>query len=266
MIEHEAFKRTAKKLHEAGIPSARFEAAQLIDFLKDDGGEVDFYELSALVDRRLAGEPLQYVIGMWEFYSLPFYVGPGVLIPRGDTEHLCDVAIEFIGDRSVKCIDLCSGSGCVAIAIEKNCKNAEVSALEKYKEAYSYLEKNIYLNRSNVKPILGDIEQKGEGRYDIIVSNPPYITKEEMKELDPLVLAEPETALYGGEDGLYFYKKIIENWLPALNPGGMLALEIGYKQAEDVAALLAAAGLENIEVRKDYGGNDRVVFGTVANA
>ena len=135
MNGHEAFKRTAKKLHEAGIPSARFEAAQLIDFLSDEAEEVDFCELSSLVERRLSGEPLQYVLGMWEFYSLPFYVGEGVLIPRPDTEILVETAIEFIGKDKTRCIDLCAGSGCVGIAIDKNCENAEVEALEAEKAA-----------------------------------------------------------------------------------------------------------------------------------
>ncbi len=263
MNGHEAFKRASKKLHEAGIASARFEAAQIIDYLSDDMEEIDFSELSELIERRLAGEPLQYLLGMWEFYSLPFYVGRGVLIPRPDTEILCDTAIEFIGDKPIHCIDLCSGSGCVAIAIEKNCKNATVSALEKYDEAYSYLVRNIELNRSAVKPLKGDIEQAGEGEYDIIVSNPPYIRGDEMDALDAEVKCEPHTALYGGEDGLTFYKAIIKNWLPCLKKGGMLAVEIGYTQAAEVSALFEAAGLKNITVRKDYGGNERVVFGTL---
>ncbi len=265
MNGHEAFKRVSKKLHEAGIPSARFEAAQIIDFLSDDMEEIDFEELSQVIDRRLSGEPLQYIIGMWEFYSLPFYVGRGVLIPRPDTELLCDIAIEFIGDKKLKCIDLCSGSGCVAVAIDKNCKNAEVSALEKYDEAFAFLERNIGLNRSRVRALRGDIEKSGEGKYDIIVSNPPYIRADEMETLAAEVKCEPHTALYGGEDGLYFYRQILKNWLPCLNAGGMLAVEIGYSQAKEVSSLFAAAGLKNIAVRKDYGGNERVVLGTLDN-
>lgn len=265
MNGHEAFKRTAKKLHEAGIESARFEAAQIIDFLSDDAEEVDFGELSLIVERRLSGEPLQYVLGMWEFYSLPFYVGEGVLIPRPDTELLCDIAIDFIGNKPLKCIDLCSGSGCVAVAIDKNCPAAEVEALEKYSEAYRYLERNIELNRSRVTPRLGDIEKAGEGEYDVIVSNPPYITETEMKELSREVLFEPKTALFGGEDGLMFYRAILKNWLPCLKEGGMLAVEIGYRQGEAVSELFRAAGLSDVTVRKDYGGNERVVFGTLKN-
>ena len=263
MNGHEAFKRTAKKLHEAGIPSARFEAAQLIDFLSDEAEEVDFCELSSLVERRLSGEPLQYVLGMWEFYSLPFYVGEGVLIPRPDTEILVETAIEFIGKDKKRCIDLCAGSGCVGIAIDKNCENAEVEALEKYPAAFEYLKRNVELNRSRVNPRMGDIEQKGEGEYDIIVSNPPYITESEMKELSGEVLCEPETALFGGEDGLHFYREILKNWLPCLKSGGMLAVEIGYLQGDAVSALFREAGLSDVSVRRDYGGNERVVFGTV---
>lgn len=263
MNGHEAFKRAAKKLHEAGIPSARFEAAQMIDFLSDDMEEIDFEELSAIIERRLTGEPLQYILGMWEFYSLPFYVGPGVLIPRPDTEILCETAIEFIGDKPLSCIDLCSGSGCLAVSIAKNCKNASVSALEKYDEAYSYLERNIALNRAEVTAIRGDIEKEGSGSFDIIVSNPPYIDAAEMETLEAEVKCEPQTALYGGEDGLKFYRAILKNWLPCLKAGGMLATEIGYNQGKAVSELFIAAGLKNVTVKKDYGGNERVVFGTL---
>ena len=191
-------------------------------------------------------------------------VGEGVLIPRQDTETLVETAVEFLKEKqNPRVIDLCSGSGCVAISIATDFPNAEVIACEKYEKAFSYLEKNIsYNNTKNVKPLLLDITKETLEAADLIVSNPPYITKKDMETLQKEVLKEPETALYGGEDGLYFYRVIAEKWSPVLKKGGMLALEIGIGQEESVKELLKAAGLKNIGTKKDLCGVQRVVFGT----
>ncbi len=260
----EAVAFAAKRLREAGIGAFRFEAREICAHLEQNGN-IEKEKLSALLCRRVGGEPLQYILGEWEFYSLPFYVGPGVLIPRPDTEILCEKGIEFAGERAVRCIDLCSGSGCIAIALEKNCKNAEVYALEKHDDALKYLKKNVALNKSSVKVVKGDITLPGSGEYDLILSNPPYIKSDDIKALSAEVQKEPKTALDGGEDGLYFYRQIIKNYLPCLKSGGMLAVEIGYDQASDVVSLFTEAGLEKVGVKKDFGGNERVVFGTLVN-
>ncbi len=245
-------------LCDAGIGPAAFEARQLAAFA---GGDEE--RLRQLVRRRIDGEPLQYLLGEWEFYGLPFYVGSGVLIPRPDTETLADLAIEFLQDREADCIDLCSGSGCLAVSVEKNCKNTQVTAVEKSDRAYNFLLKNIELNKSRVKAVKGDITKDVFGRYDLIISNPPYIKTQDLETLQQEVQHEPRAALDGGEDGLYFYREIASKWVPCLKQGGMLAVEIGIGQQEDVKRLLSEAGLKNIGERKDLCGVVRVIFGTL---
>ena len=226
--------------------------------------QIEEKELEPLVNRRLKGEPIQYILGKWGFYKGEFFVGEGVLIPRQDTETLVETAVEFLkGKDNPRVIDLCSGSGCVAISIATDYPKAEVIACEKYQKAYSFLEKNIKLNNAkNVTPMLLDITEKTLEAADLIVSNPPYITKEDMKTLSNEVKKEPETALFGGEDGLYFYKVIAEKWASCLRKGGMLALEIGIGQEDAVKELLQKAGLKKIGTKKDLCGVQRVVFGT----
>lgn len=227
--------------------------------LAADNGDVE-----QMITRRLAGEPLQYILGEWEFYSLPFAVGEGVLIPRPDTEILVDTALDFLaGKSSADCIDLCAGSGCVGIAVAKNCPGVRISALEKSDKAYEFLCRNIRLNNASVTPIKGDVTARGSGRYDLILSNPPYIKTEVLATLGREVQKEPRQALDGGPDGLYFYRAILDNWLCCLKKGGMLAVEIGFDQADEVKALFLAAGLKNIGVKRDFGNNQRVVFGTL---
>ena len=243
-------------LKEAGIEDARFEAKEIARLPKEHQKDA--------IERRLSGEPLQYIIGEWEFYSLPFLVGKGVLIPRPDTETLVDCALEFIGSHPLSCIDLCSGSGAVAIAVEKNSR-AKVSALEKSEEAFYYLEKNIKLNNSEVLAIKGDINDAPREKYDVILSNPPYIPTGDLAGLQKEVQREPRMALDGGLDGLDFYKIIVKNWLPALNSGGMIAVECGIGQAEDIKGLFLAAGLENVGTKSDLCGVQRVIFGTLHN-
>ncbi len=262
----------AKELLEKVSSEAEGEAeilvAHLLDIsrgsLKYTSRQIEQNQIEPLINRRLKGEPLQYILGKWGFYKGEFLVGEGVLIPRQDTETLVETAVEFLKDRkSPTVIDLCSGSGCVAISIATDYPEAQVIACEKYEKAYSFLEKNIKLNNTkNVKPMLLDITEESFGEADLIVSNPPYITKKDMEVLQSEVLKEPETALYGGEDGLYFYRVIAEKWSPLLKKGGMLALEIGIGQEESVKELLKKAGLKNIGTKKDLCGVQRVVFGT----
>ncbi len=218
--------------------------------------------LNELCLKRCGGYPLQYLLREWEFYGLPFSVGEGVLIPRPDTEILVDTALSFINEqKGLRIIDLCSGSGCIAVAIDKNAPNCSILALEKSSEAFNYLKHNIKLNHSDVIPILGDINAPFDEGWDLIVSNPPYITESEMNKLQKEVTYEPQMALLGGSDGLDFYRIICEKWAPLLKSGGHLLVEIGYSQAEAVQKLFSAAGLTDIRCIKDYGGNDRVIMG-----
>ncbi len=225
----------------------------------------DTKTIDPIIEKRKEGAPLQYIIGRWWFFGLEFKVGPGVLIPRQDTEILVETALSFAeGKKDLKIADLCSGSGCIAISLAKNLPDTEVTAVEKYDEAFYYLKQNIALNSTeNVTPVLADVCDKPFGQYDIIVSNPPYIPVSDREILSREVLNEPEEALFGGDDGLYFYRVITKNWKSSIRSGGKLAFEVGIKEAEAVAELLKKEGFTEIGFACDLLGIQRVVFGTV---
>lgn len=240
-----------KRLLNGGIEAADFEAAQLCTL--PDG------ELEAAVEKRLSGVPLQYILGEWEFFGLKFYVGDGVLIPRPDTEILVEEALSFLKCHPNAAVaDLCSGSGCVAIAIAKN-SDARVTAVEKYPAAFGYLLKNAELNSADIKTVNADVLENIDGIFDLIVSNPPYIRSGELDNLSREVKCEPQTALDGGDDGLVFYRRISALAKDALSVGGCIMFEIGYDQKAEVTKILENGGYKNITCRKDYSGNDRVV-------
>ena len=224
-------------------------------------------DIEAVVIKRRQGTPLQYILGSWWFYKYEFLVGEGVLVPRQDTEVLVEAALEFIEDiENPSVMDLCSGSGCIAISIAKEREDAQVTAAEKYNEAYQYLVKNINHNKANnVTPKLADVLDAPFGSFNLIVCNPPYIPLGDKEDLSKEVLSEPHTALFGGEDGLYFYKEISKNWKQSLKPNGVLAFEVGINEAEDVAEILKANGFINIGFKNDIIGIQRVVFGTANN-
>lgn len=217
--------------------------------------------------RRLSGEPLQYIFGEWDFYDLTFEVGEGVLIPRQDTETLVELVAEsYLGDGMI-CADLCSGSGCIGISLSRLYKT-EMYCYEKSEKAIDYLKRNIEKNRNKlageVTALLADVldEETVEAAsmFDVIVSNPPYLTAEEMQRLQKEVAFEPEMALFGGGDGLDFYRGILRLWTKRLKSGGLMAVEIGETQAEAVAGLFKENGIEP-KVLQDYCHNDRVVYG-----
>ena len=263
-------------LEGASIEDSGFEADQLVAHvcevtqatLRLDG----FRKITAeqeeqlihLAKKRAEHYPLQYLLGEWEFYSLPFKVNENVLIPRADTELLVDLALGYIGEsENLDIIDLCSGSGCVAIAIDKNTRNCTIAAAEKYKNTLEVLEQNIKLNKANVTAYECDVLKEVFGSYDLIVSNPPYIRSEVVPTLEKEVLTEPSVALDGGKDGLEFYRAILNKWLPTLKPGGALMVEIGYDQGDEVMELFKASKLTNIECKCDLNGNQRVIIGTL---
>ncbi|MCL2034328.1 MAG: peptide chain release factor N(5)-glutamine methyltransferase [Oscillospiraceae bacterium] len=217
--------------------------------------------LLRMVKRRLGGEPLQYLLGEWEFYGLPFKVGKGVLIPRAETESVVDTALDLLKDiKSPVVLDLCSGTGCVAAAISHNRPDALVTAVELSDAAYDYLLLNIELNHSKVMPVKQDIkEYKHPCLLDILVSNPPYIPKETIAALQTEVKFEPRMALSGGGDGLDFYRIIPKLYFGQLLPGGWFCLEIGVGQSDKVVKILKDSGCVDIFVRDDYSGIPRVV-------
>ena len=269
--------KTKEKLEKAGTDSPAFNSLCLIekafgltqsDIIADSSLTVeDTSEFDKMVERRLNGEPLQYILGEWEFYGCKLKVGEGVLIPRDDTEVLlraCLTELKHLPDARV--IDLCAGSGALAIAIAKQIKR-KVYAVEKSAEALPYLRKNIALNNANVEALEGDVltcrDKYSDGFFDLILSNPPYIITAEIPTLQREVGFEPQMALDGGEDGLLFYRAIIKDWTRKLRVGGRLAFELGEGQFEAVEAMMKAAGFAEIQAFFDFGGTRRVVIGTL---
>ena len=220
----------------------------------------------SLAEKRISGYPLQYILGEWEFFGLPFYVGEGVLIPRQDTETLVEAVIaKAAGLTSPKILDLCSGSGCIAIALEKNIPGAKVAAVEYSKPALAYLLKNTELNGSDVTAYEGDVLSgsfsENFSGIDIITANPPYLTSDDMNVLQREVTFEPDTALFGGNDGLLFYREITKKWKNCLCDSGSLFFETGINQEKDVADILSLNGFEDIRMHTDLNGIIRVVSG-----
>lgn len=274
MRNGELFDHMISTLERGGIEGARFEADQLLQctgtsmvkLFSDPRSEVDealFAEISTLIERRLSGEPLQYILGEWDFFGIPFLVGEGVLIPRQDTEILVELCMRFLDRRpgERRTLDLCAGSGCIGIALEK-LADAEVTCVEKYERAFEYLRKNIAHHGASAEAVLGDVleENTVRGEFDLIVSNPPYLTEADMRSLQREVEFEPKEALYGGEDGLDFYRRILAVYPQKLKSGGMLAVEIGMGQENAVGGLFRENGIEP-RVEKDWGGICRVVWG-----
>ncbi len=224
----------------------------------------------AAAERRSAGEPLQYLLGTWDFLSLTLEVGEGVLIPRPETELLCELTARHLASLTApRVLDLCAGSGCVGLGIASLCPSASVVAVEKSPDAFRFLERNVArYPQWQVTPVCADILTDpvidGE-RFDAIVSNPPYIPAAELPSLQREVHREPRMALDGGEDGLLFYRAITERWVPLLRPGGMLAVEVGIGQDSAVAQLFRDAGLSEVRATSDYANIPRIICGFLNN-
>ena len=272
-----AYNDTKNKLRQAGIEPYVFEAKQIIRFVTKYSNaqimEKYMEELDPLKEQFLKSVvlgsvkriPLQYLLGEWSFFGYDFFVGKGVLCPRPDTETLVEVALQLIGNAPAKIADLCAGSGCVGISVAKERPITLITAVEKYDAAYDFLTRNIEKNGAeNVIAVKGDIETyETNEKFDLILSNPPYISRDEMATIDEETKNEPETALFGGDDGLDFYKIILNKWLPRLNEGGSLAVEVGAGMSESVKAMFTAAGLKNVKTKEDINGIERVVYGTL---
>jgi len=208
-----------------------------------------------------AGIPIQYITHHQEFMGLDFYVDSNVLIPQPDTEILVEEVIN-LSKKNTKVLDLCTGSGAIGISIAKSIENAEVTMSDISDKALEIVKKNASSNEviDKCNFVLSDMFENIQDKYDVIVSNPPYIKTEVIKTLDKEVQNEPNLALDGGEDGLIFYKIIAENAYKYLNEEGILALEIGYDQKDEVVRLLQETEkYTDIYCKKDLSGNDRIV-------
>ena len=277
MTIFEAYNDCKRQLQAAGIEDYVFESkciirhitgytnAQILTKYTQPLNEFQQNNLTAIIKKRLIRYPLQYIIGKWSFFGREFFVGPGVLIPRSDTETLIDVCLDSIKNNpTARVLDLCAGTGCIGITVKGECPETDVTLVEKFDEALSFTNKNAKYNNIDVKIEKGDVlkTEGANGLYDLIVSNPPYITDADMKTLQPEVKFEPATALEGGEDGLLFYRHIAKEYKKHLAPNGVMAFEVGANQAEAVCEIMKQNGFKDVQTRKDYCEIDRVVFGT----
>lgn len=275
----DGFNLTANKLKEAGAESPAFDASELISFVlgipyspaldkEKELDEAQLNKLSELTERRANGEPLQYILGQWEFYGFPFKVGEGVLIPRDDTEVCLRAAFPHL-DKIIKpkILDLCAGSGTIAVTLKKLYPEAEVTAVELSRDAFYYLKENALLNGAHINLINGDIfnvyEDFEDKYFDLIISNPPYLTTEELHSMQKELYFEPALALDGGNDGCDFYRKIIPLYTPKLKIGGQLIFELDGSEAEYTEKLMKAENYGEIEIFDDLGGIHRAIKGTL---
>lgn len=273
------YNRIKDELKSSGIEDYGFEARQIIrhitgfdnkKILANYNLELNDYqlrELKNIVCKRQTRYPLQYILGEWSFYGRTFKVGEGVLIPRVDTEVVVEKAIELAENKKAPLVlDLCSGSGAIGITLALEIENSTVYMLEKYDEALEFSTQNVSNNKAvNAKVIKGDV-LKGDlsdKKFDLIVSNPPYVSAVDMKKLQQEVTFEPESALCPGEDELLFYKEIAKRYKSSINPGGAICFEVGINQAERIEKILTSSGFYPVGTAKDYNGIERVVFGTV---
>lgn len=264
----ELLRQIAGRLRSVSGEDALFESKLMLASLLDtdpsalgaasdtEADETLIRRLDDTVSKRQSGYPLQYLLGEWEFMSLPFFTDPCALIPRADTEILAEETVKAVranGYRSV--LDLCAGTGCIGISVAKM-TGADVTLSDVSAYCCELIASNAKRNGVSVTVRTGDMFAAVRGeRFDCIVSNPPYIPSDVIATLQTEISHEPRLALDGGEDGLDFYRTIAADYRDHLNPGGTLLMEIGYDQGETVPALFGGG-----TVIKDYGGNPRVVI------
>ena len=285
MKAYDLYQKGADILKQAAIPDWDYDSRTLLewscgitrmDLLLDPNKIVDQTDAESYlsyIDKRASHEPLQYLIGEWEFMGFPFKVNPSVLIPRQDTECLIEWILEPEHNENsedtlkqeITVLDVCTGSGCIAISLDLLLKEqaqltAQVEALDVSKDALMTAKINKELNHSEVHFFESNMFENVEKSYDMIVSNPPYIPSKVVDGLmAEVVQFEPRLALDGMEDGLHFYRILAQEGKTHLNRGGRLYLEIGHDQGVSVPEILRNEGFVQIEVRKDLSGNDRCV-------
>lgn len=285
MTLNSVYRKGRELLEKSGIQDADFDSLYLLEyFFKADRTALILHgEKSAdssicekffsAISERASGKPLQYIVGKWNFMGFDFYVGEGVLIPRDDTEIVVEVACDYLEKlikqeniKKPKIIDLCSGSGAIAVTLAKIFPNSEVTALEYSDNAIEYLKRNIKLNGAeNVRVYKGDVtacsDDFSNESFDLVISNPPYIETEEIDTLQTELRFEPRMALDGGSDGLYFYRIITEKWASKVKFGGMLAYEVGEDQFEPVSIMVEKQGYTDVTYRLDLQNFKRTVSG-----
>lgn len=264
-----------EKLNIAGIEDAKHDAWLLLTFIckidrtfyyvhmDDDMTVEQVAEFESVLMKRAEHIPLQYITGEQEFMGIPFRVNDAVLIPRQDTETLVEEALKVVRP-GMKVLDMCTGSGCILISILKNIVDVDGYGYDISKQAINVAKENAKLNNVNATFERSDLFEDVSEKFDVIVSNPPYIPTDVIGGLMPEVAVyEPIQALDGKEDGLHFYRRIVAVAADYLNPNGKLLFEIGHDQGESVSELMKEAGYKDVHVIKDLAGNDRVVTGGI---
>lgn len=278
MTLREYLKSAAERLRKAGTESADFEARMILQqvlrldyssFILAGDGELsaaDMVQAEKMLSERCRGIPLQYILGEWDFMGRTFSVGEGVLIPRPETEELCQAVLSRIDGKAAPVIlDLCAGSGCIGITLKAERSDSEVWLLELSEKAIEYTRKNNdALLAGSAKIIHGDVLSQETlslfPKCDVIVSNPPYIRSAELPFLQQEVQKEPKMALDGGEDGLMFYRVLVDRWTSLLKNDGLIAVECGDDQASSIAQLLSEINFHT-EILQDFNGIQRIVIG-----
>ncbi|MCF7792548.1 MAG: peptide chain release factor N(5)-glutamine methyltransferase [Candidatus Cloacimonetes bacterium] len=225
----------------------------------DEVSEESQIKIKKAIQRRIDHEPIQYILGETEFYGLQIKVNPSVLIPRPETELLVEKIIdENPAEKSI--LEIGSGSGCIAITLKKLLPDSSVTATDISGKALKTTQENAETNQTEIDFIQSDLFDNISGRFDLIVSNPPYIPKDEYKKLSTEIKKfEPESALLANEDGIYFYRQILEKAKQFLNNNGKIYFEIGYDQAERIREIALRNGFTGIEVFQDLNGFDRMM-------
>lgn len=271
MKYRELLQEGAEQLKKAAIVDADVDAAYLLEYVCGIDRTHYLLCMTETVSPQMAAryeeaialrathQPLQYITGEQEFMGLPFQVSPEVLIPRQDTETLVEQTQRVLKDND-RILDMCTGSGCILISLLHENKTCHGTGVDIAETSIALARENAKKNDVQAEWLVSDLFSDVYGVFDVMVSNPPYIATAVLQELMPEVIEhEPQRALDGHEDGLYFYRQIIAEAPKYLKPGGWILFEIGYDQGESVPALLTEAGFTEITVIKDYNGNDRVV-------
>lgn len=270
------FKEIENRLQKAGVADPAFDTIRIFEFfLNMSRTDIAIYGDKEVNDRlakamieitykRIEHNPLQYLLGEWDFMGRTYKVGEGVLIPRDDTQVVVSACADLLrGCDNATVVDLCSGTGIIAISLKKMFENATIYAVEKSEHAFSYLSENCQHNDADVNIIHADLYECHSdfqsGSLDMIVSNPPYIISDEIKTLQEEVQREPKMALDGGEDGYDFYRGIIDLWSDKLKIGGIIAFEIGEGQFDYIKNLLSTSGFCDIKGYLDIASTTRAI-------
>lgn len=273
MRYREALAEGTKVLEAAGIDTAELDAWYLLEnichitrqyYYLHDGErlkEEEIQEYQLVIQKRAEHVPLQYITGEQEFMGMTFKVNPSVLIPRQDTEILVEEILKLCGSRD-RVLDLCTGSGCIIISMVRNLPDIEAYGGDISRKAINVAKENAKLNQTAVLFERSDLFDAFSGKFNVIVSNPPYIPSIEIPKLMPEVRDfEPHEALDGKEDGLFFYRKIVAGSVEYLEEDGILCMEIGYNQGVAVSKIMRKFGFLDVTVVKDLAGHDRVIRG-----